>query len=235
MHESQDELCRRPTLRRLVIAFAITTAILLAAVVFLYAKVRELQNFRKNFAFTMFSLGYERDEDLVTPQVGTIQFLKRGYSVEFDTVEYTSNGLVLKGRIGNPLNIWVSSLTLRFDARPPISSLADKWYQAHKWGWNDAWNIGSAQTSVGILAPKMTAPFQNSAIVSVYGIFSSNRARNRQKEILRRRLLNPQYKWRTFKSLCLSIRQDENTTKELLIELGAHASTKSKDVWTLVD
>lgn len=75
----------------------------------------------------------------------------------------------------------------------------------------------------------------NSAIVSVYGIFSSNRARNRQKDILRRRLVNPQYKWRTFKSLCLSIRQDENTTKELLIELGAHASTKSKDVWTLVD
>ena len=73
----------------------------------------------------------------------------------------------------------------------------------------------------------------NSVIVSLYGIFSSNRARNRQKEILRRRLL--QYKWRTFKSLCLSIRQDENTTKELLIELGAHASTKSKDVWTLMD
>jgi len=75
----------------------------------------------------------------------------------------------------------------------------------------------------------------NSVIVSLYGIFSNNRARDRQKQILRKRLLNPRYKWRTFKSLCLSIRQDENSTKELLIELGAHASTKSKDVWTLVD
>jgi hypothetical protein len=75
----------------------------------------------------------------------------------------------------------------------------------------------------------------NSVIVSLYGIFSSNRARNRQKEILRKMLLNPRYKWRTFKSLRLSIRQDENSTKELLIELGAHASTKSKDAWTLLD
>lgn len=161
MDERQDELDPRPKVfRRLIIAFAITALLLLISVGFLYAKVRELQNFRKNFAFFVFSLGYQRDEDLLTPQVGTIQFLKRGYSVEFDTVEYTSNGLVLKGRIGNPLNIWVSSLTLRFDARPPIFSLVDKWQQFNKWGWNDAWNIGTAQTSVGILAPKMTTPFQ---------------------------------------------------------------------------
>ena len=147
-------------IRNFQVAFVATTLVLMVAVGFLYAKVRELQSFRRNFPFTMFSLSYQRDEDLLTPQVGTIQFLKRGYSVAFDTVEYTSNGLVLKGRIGNPFNLWVSSLTLRFDARPSIFTLEDKWHQSREWAWNEGWNIGSAQTSVGVLAPRTTTPFQ---------------------------------------------------------------------------
>jgi len=161
MDSSQDELgTGSKGLKRLAIAFAITTVMLLAAIGFLYVKVREQQTFRKNFAFFVFSMGYQREEDLLAPQVGTIQFLKRGYSVTFDTVEYTANGLLLKGRIGNPLNIWIGSLTLRFDARPSILSLTDKWQQSNKWRWNDDWNIGSAQTSVGTLAPGTTTPFQ---------------------------------------------------------------------------
>src|SRR5438874_13494357 len=99
MDKGQDERDLKPKgLKGLVITFDIATVTLFAATGLLYAKVRELQDFRKNFAFTVFSLGYQRDEDLVAPQVGTIQFLKRGYSVEFDSVEYTTNGLVLKGR-----------------------------------------------------------------------------------------------------------------------------------------
>jgi hypothetical protein len=161
MDKSQGELNPQPkVLRRLIIVFAITTLILLAAIGFLYAKVREQQTFRKNFAFFVFSLGYQRTEDLLTPEVGTMQFLKRGYSITFDTVEYTANGLLLKGRIGNPLNIWIGSLTLRFDARPSIYSLTDKWHQSNKWRWNDEWNIGSAQTAVGTLAPRATTSFQ---------------------------------------------------------------------------
>ena len=35
------------------------------------------------------------------------------------------------------------------------------------------------------------------------------------------------------KSLCNSIREDEPTTKRLLIEIGARASTTDKNVWTL--
>jgi len=123
MDKSQGEPDPRPKVfRRLIIVFAITTLILLAAIGFLYAKVREQQTFRKNFAFFVFSMGYQREENLLTPQVGTIQFLRRGYSVTFETVEYTANGLLIKGRIGNPLNIWIGSLTLRFDAPPYLLS-----------------------------------------------------------------------------------------------------------------
>jgi len=49
---------------------------------------------------------------------------------------------------------------LRFDARPSIFSLTEKWQRSNKWRWNDDWNIGSAQTSVGTLAPGTTTPFQ---------------------------------------------------------------------------
>lgn len=77
--------------------------------------------------------------------------------------------------------------------------------------------------------------FVNAVILSVVGVFSHRRVRNRQKQILRDRLLRDGWKWRRFSSLCRAIREDEASTKELLIELGARASTKSNDTWTLAD
>jgi hypothetical protein len=73
----------------------------------------------------------------------------------------------------------------------------------------------------------------NALVLSLVGLFSSEHARDRKKEILRNRLLKDGWKWRRLESLCRAIREDENTIKELLIELGARASTKSRDVWTL--
>ena len=77
--------------------------------------------------------------------------------------------------------------------------------------------------------------FVNAIVLSLFGLVSSQRARNRKKKILRNRLLKDGWKWRKFGSLCRSIREDEYATKELLIEMGARASAKSKDVWTLSD
>lgn len=57
--------------------------------------------------------------DPVQPTVGIIQFLKSGYSIAFDTVEYTPAGLRLAGQIGNPKSLNVSGLTLRIDAYRP--------------------------------------------------------------------------------------------------------------------
>jgi hypothetical protein len=73
----------------------------------------------------------------------------------------------------------------------------------------------------------------NAFVLSLFGLFSSNLARNRKKKILRHRLSKDGWQWRSFVSLCNAIREDEGTTRELLIELGARASTKRKDVWTL--
>jgi hypothetical protein len=75
----------------------------------------------------------------------------------------------------------------------------------------------------------------NAIVLSLFGLFSSNLARNRKKKILRNRLSKDGWRWRSFASLCNAIREDEGTTRELLIEIGARASTKRKDVWTLED
>ncbi len=73
----------------------------------------------------------------------------------------------------------------------------------------------------------------NAFVLSLVGIFSSKLARDRKKNILRNRLSKDGWHWRSFTSLCNAIREDEGTTRELLIELGARASTKGKDMWTL--
>ena len=75
--------------------------------------------------------------------------------------------------------------------------------------------------------------FVNAFVLSVAGVFSSRWVRKRKKDILRNRLSKDGWKWRSFQGLCRSIREDESTTRDLLVELGARASTKSKNVWTL--
>jgi hypothetical protein len=75
----------------------------------------------------------------------------------------------------------------------------------------------------------------NPILVSLYGIFGDVRRRRFQRKVLRKLLTDGRYEWRTLKSLSRSIREQETTTKELLTELGARASTSAKDVWTLTD
>ncbi len=62
---------------------------------------------------------------------------------------------------------------------------------------------------------------------------SSRWARRLKKKILRSRLSNDGWEWRSFERLRRSIREDANTTRELLIELGARASVGEREVWTL--
>jgi hypothetical protein len=75
--------------------------------------------------------------------------------------------------------------------------------------------------------------FVNAFVLSLAGLFGTHWVSDRRKRILRNRLTKDGWKWRRFKSLCRAIREDENSTKDLLIELGARASTKRRDVWTL--
>lgn len=127
-------------------------------------KLAAIEKARKDMSFSLFVTDYNNGEDFVQPTVNTIQFLRHGYSITFDKVEYTQNGLVLSGQVGNPTQLWISSLALNFSARPYAYKIQDKWEKAQDspnffvW-WDTEWTIGTAQTTVGTLNPGSTSNF----------------------------------------------------------------------------
>lgn len=86
----------------------------------------------------------------IRPDVGTIQFLRSGYSIQLESVAYNANGMYLAGCIGNPTNLWLSNLTIRFTARPPFYLAREAFMKAAPDSFErlyvSADKIGSAQT-----------------------------------------------------------------------------------------
>jgi hypothetical protein len=100
--------------------------------------------------------------DTIEPNVGTIQFLRRDYTIELTRVNYTPSGLVLDGYVGNPTQIWISSLTLQFTAYEPLSSQRDKFSseQSQYFFIFSVETIGSAQAeTIDNLSPGGRQPF----------------------------------------------------------------------------
>jgi hypothetical protein len=141
--------------------------IILIAVIVLVASLNalelwQIQSLRKRVSNTEWSDAYETkaQEDSITPEVGVIQFLKRGYSIEIDSASYTADGLKLHGFVGNPLNLTVSNLSLKFSVTKPLYAYRDDFAK-------DEWilivgppPIGEAQTSpIYSLIPRERAPF----------------------------------------------------------------------------
>jgi hypothetical protein len=54
-----------------------------------------------------------------------------------------------------------------------------------------------------------------------------------RKDLLKRMLEHPDYKWRSFPRLMHVIGADDETTKRLLLELGARASEDGQNLWGL--
>jgi len=149
----------------LLLAFAVLLVASTSCLAFLFwKKNKAIDAALEDQAFSDFVTDYDNSSDFVSPQVNTIQFLRRGYSITFDSVQYTQEGLSLGGTIGNPTELWISSLALNFTARPYPYKIRDKW--AANWGdkefipwWNSDWDIGSGQTTVGLLNPGASVPF----------------------------------------------------------------------------
>ena len=81
--------------------------------------VWQILSLRERLADAEWSIAYQvkKLEDTIIPDVGTIQFLRRGYSIEIEAAKYTADGLTLQGSVGNPLNLTLHNLTLKFTAR----------------------------------------------------------------------------------------------------------------------
>lgn len=155
-------------LRRLNILVIIALLLILvaiAAVGFILWKQRALEKQQSNLAFSLAASDYSRYTDIVTPQVNTIQFLRRGYSINFDSVKYTQDGLALTGTLGNPTELNITSLAVTFTAQPSFYKVRDKWEKVGigsggmYWLWESDWDIGSGQTTIGMLGPGSSAPF----------------------------------------------------------------------------
>jgi hypothetical protein len=151
------------TKRLSIFAVVLVLLFLLSAVcgvVVLRRKLKAIDAAREDLAFRLAVTNYNALQDGVQPVVNTIQFVRRGYSITFDRVEYTQNGLLLAGRIGNPLQLWVSSLALNFSARPYPYKFRDKIANDDYFLYSNAMDIGTAQTTVGELNPGSTASFE---------------------------------------------------------------------------
>lgn len=61
-----------------------------------------------------------------------------------------------------------------------------------------------------------------------------NKIDDYRKDLLKRMLGHPDHTWRTFPRLMHVIGADEETTKRLLLELGARASEDGQNLWGLV-
>lgn len=106
---------------------------------------------------------HERDDDNeITTDVGTIQFLKKGgYSISFDSAKYTADGLYLHGVIGNPTWLIVSNLSLKFTATKPLYQYADDYDKDPFVMLAGPPAIGEAQTSpIERLGSATTQPFE---------------------------------------------------------------------------
>lgn len=56
-----------------------------------------------------------------------------------------------------------------------------------------------------------------------------------RKHILLKMLQSPKYQWRKFETLMHVIGADEETTKRLLLEVGARASEDGQPLWGLIE
>jgi hypothetical protein len=116
----------------------------------------------------------EMDRSTVSPESNIIQFLRRGYSIQFEQVAYEPAGLHLVGYFGNPTNIVLHSVSLKFSARKHWSSdeyrgLLEK-QRSYDWtdisGWGRMYllvepeEIGSAQSpAIDMILPGSTGRF----------------------------------------------------------------------------
>jgi hypothetical protein len=62
----------------------------------------------------------------------------------------------------------------------------------------------------------------------------SKTADEKRKQILLQMLTHQKYKWRSFDRLKHVVGADDETTKRLLLEIGARASACGKPIWGLI-
>lgn len=121
--------------------------------------VHKLSSKIDDISFSQTSSNYSHDNDLLSSDIGIIQFMHRGYTITFNSITYGQNGLQVTGTIGNPTELSLSSLTLKLSARPYLYKVRDKIEKDPFFLWGNAMEIGSGETSIGYLGAGKTEVF----------------------------------------------------------------------------
>jgi hypothetical protein len=89
-------------------------------------------------------------------------FLKRGgYSIQLDAAKYTGDGLHLEGFAGNPTNLWLSNLSLKFSATKNLYEYKDDFGKDELSFFFGPQAVGEAQCSpISSLSPGGRQPFE---------------------------------------------------------------------------
>jgi hypothetical protein len=146
--------------RRLLTWCALSVAVVsLAASAFSLWYLHKLKGKFDDLSFSLTASDYNNDNNLLSPDIGVIQFMHRGYSITFDTLSYTASGLEVTGTLGNPNQLTLSSVNLKLSARPFLYKNRDKIVDDPFFLFNAAGEIGSGQTSISYLGPGKTATF----------------------------------------------------------------------------
>jgi hypothetical protein len=136
-----------------------------------YRHLRILEEKSLSLQYDLARMAEAFNADTIEPNVGTIQFLHRGYTIELVSVKYESSGLTLKGYVGSPNWIWISNLTLDFYASKHQTfeeykkdSQPGSYIAVSNGVWlpvTSSQEVGSAQTSpIPTLAPATRQSFE---------------------------------------------------------------------------
>jgi hypothetical protein len=157
------EILERHSKRRFRVLLALLCILIVGLVVasgWFFWQVKEIRTKQATFEFDDAVNDYLRSADFVTIQIGTIQFLRKGYSISFNSAKYSQDGISLEGTIGNPTELLINSLTLNLSVRPYPYQVREKWEKDRFIFWNASdFEIGKAQVNVGSLTPGSTSPF----------------------------------------------------------------------------
>jgi len=145
--------------------------LMLGAERYLYLQVRSLRqsvvSFEETTTWDSVTVKTASLLDDIVLDVGTIQFMRRGYSIQLEQVNYSADGLHLQGYVGNPTNLQLSNLTLDFEAYKPLDQYKEDILAASRAARSGGHiehtyitPIGTAQSApIAFLAPRTREPF----------------------------------------------------------------------------
>lgn len=100
------------------------------------------------------------DANKLSLDVGIIQFLPAGIAVTLDAIEPTGAALELRGRVGNPRNVHISQLTVKFEAHRPAWEERDTWEKEGMLHMFLRKPKSQGEAFVGYVSAGGTAPFR---------------------------------------------------------------------------